>query len=391
MLLSIALILLVGMSMGWLCQKMKLPGLLGMLATGIVLGPYVLDLLDPSILGISAELRKIALIIILTRAGLGLDLSGLKKIGRAAVLMCFVPASFELFGMLLLAPKLMGLSILEAAVMGAVLAAVSPAVVVPRMVKLMDEGYGVKEGIPQLILAGASVDDVYVIVLFSTFTGMMQGTGASAIRFINIPVSILLGIAIGLGIGVLLAYFFQKIHMRDTSKVLIILSISFLLVVLEDYLATPITFSALIAVMFIGIGLQRKREVVAKRLSAKYGKLWVAAEVFLFVLVGATVNIGYIGKVGIKALIVIAGALVFRMFGVLVCLLGTEIKGKERMFTMLAYTPKATVQAAIGGIPLALGFACGESVLAVSVLAIVLTAPLGAFAIDLTYKKFLKK
>lgn len=391
MLLSIALILLVGMSMGWLCRKMKLPGLLGMLATGIVLGPYVLDLLDPSILGISAELRKIALIIILTRAGLGLDLSGLKKIGRPAVLMCFVPASFELFGMLLLAPKLMGLSILEAAVMGAVLAAVSPAVVVPRMVKLMDEGYGVKEGIPQLILAGASVDDVYVIVLFSTFTGMMQGTGASAIRFINIPVSILLGIAIGLGIGVLLAYFFQKIHMRDTSKVLIILSISFLLVVLEDYLATPITFSALIAVMFIGIGLQRKREVVAKRLSAKYGKLWVAAEVFLFVLVGATVNIGYIGKVGIKALIVIAGALVFRMFGVLVCLLGTEIKGKERMFTMLAYTPKATVRAAIGGIPLALGFACGESVLAVSVLAIVLTAPLGAFAIDFTYKKFLKK
>ena len=391
MLLSIALILLVGMSMGWFCRKMKLPGLLGMLVTGIVLGPYVLDLLDPSILGISAELRKIALIIILTRAGLGLDLSGLKKIGRPAVLMCFVPASFELFGMLLLAPKLMGLSILEAAVMGAVLAAVSPAVVVPRMVKLMDEGYGVKEGIPQLILAGASVDDVYVIVLFSTFTGMMQGTGVSAIRFINIPVSILLGIAIGLGIGVLLACFFQKVHMRDTSKVLIILSISFLLVVMEDHLVTPITFSALIAVMFIGIGLQRKREVVAKRLSVKYGKLWVAAEVFLFVLVGATVNIGYIGKVGIKALIVIAGALVFRMLGVLVCLLGTGIKGKERLFTMLAYTPKATVQAAIGGIPLSLGFACGESVLAVSVLAIVLTAPLGAFAIDLTYKKFLKK
>ena len=391
MLLSIALILLVGMSMGWLCRKMKLPGLLGMLATGIVLGPYVLDLLDPSILGISAELRKIALIIILTRAGLGLDLSGLKKIGRPAVLMCFVPASFELFGMLLLAPKLMGLSILEAAVMGAVLAAVSPAVVVPRMVKLMDEGYGVKEGIPQLILAGASVDDVYVIVLFSTFTGMMQGTGVSVIRFINIPVSILLGIAIGLGIGVLLACFFQKVHMRDTSKVLIILSISFLLVVMEDHLVTPITFSALIAVMFIGIGLQRKREVVAKRLSAKYGKLWAAAEVFLFVLVGATVNIGYVGKVGITALIVIVGALLFRMLGVLVCLLGTGIKGKERLFTMLAYTPKATVQAAIGGIPLSLGFACGETVLAVSVLAIVLTAPLGAFAIDLSYKKFLKK
>lgn len=391
MLLSISLILILGMFMGWICQKIKLPSLLGMLITGIVLGPYVLNLLDDSILGISAELRKIALIIILTRAGLGLDLSGLKKIGRPAVLMCFVPASFELIGMILLAPKLMGLTVLEAAIMGAVLAAVSPAVVVPRMVKLMDEGYGVNEGIPQLILAGASVDDVYVIVLFSTFVGMMQGEGASILKFVNIPISIFLGIAIGLLIGVLLAYFFKKMHIRDTSKVLIILSISFLLVVMEDKLSTPITFSALIAIMFIGIGLQKKRETVAKRLSVKYGKLWVAAEVFLFVLVGATVNIGYLGKVGVKALIVIIGALVFRMFGVFVCLLGTSLKRKERLFTMLAYTLKATVQAAIGGIPLALGFTCGDLVLTVAVLAIVLTAPLGAFAIDLSYKKLLNR
>lgn len=391
MLLSISLILILGMFMGWICQKIKLPSLLGMLITGIVLGPYVLNLLDDSILGISAELRKIALIIILTRAGLGLDLSGLKKIGRPAVLMCFVPASFELIGMILLAPKLMGLTVLEAAIMGAVLAAVSPAVVVPRMVKLMDEGYGVNEGIPQLILAGASVDDVYVIVLFSTFVGMMQGEGASILKFVNIPISIFLGIAIGLLIGVLLAYFFKKMHIRDTSKVLIILSISFLLVVMEDKLSTAITFSALIAIMFIGIGLQKKRETVAKRLSVKYGKLWVAAEVFLFVLVGATVNIGYLGKVGVKALIVIIGALVFRMFGVFVCLLGTSLKRKERLFTMLAYTPKATVQAAIGGIPLALGFTCGDLVLTVAVLAIVLTAPLGAFAIDLSYKKLLNR
>ena len=391
MLLSISLILILGMFMGWICQKIKLPSLLGMLITGIVLGPYVLNLLDDSILGISAELRKIALIIILTRAGLGLDLSGLKKIGRPAVLMCFVPASFELIGMILLAPKLMGLTVLEAAIMGAVLAAVSPAVVVPRMVKLMDEGYGVNEGIPQLILAGASVDDVYVIVLFSTFVGMMQGEGASILKFVNIPISIFLGIAIGLLIGVLLAYFFKKMHIRDTSKVLIILSISFLLVVMEDKLSTPITFSALIAIMFIGIGLQKKRETVAKRLSVKYGKLWVAAEVFLFVLVGATVNIGYLGKVGVKALIVIIGALVFRMFGVFVCLLGTSLKRKERLFTMLAYTPKATVQAAIGGIPLALGFTCGDLVLTVAVLARVLTAPLGAFAIDLSYKKLLNR
>ena len=391
MLLSIALILIVGMSMGWLCQKCKLPSLLGMLATGVILGPYVLNLLDSSILGISSELRKIALIIILTRAGLGLDLSGLKKIGRPAVLMCFVPASFELLGMILIAPKLMGLSLLEAAIMGAVLAAVSPAVVVPRMVKLMDEGYGVKEGIPQLILAGASVDDVYVIVLFSTFVGMMQGEGASVLSFVNIPVSIFLGIAIGLLIGFILAYFFKKVHIRDTSKVLIILSISFLLVVLEDTLTTAITFSALIAIMFIGIGLQRNREVVAKRLSVKYGKLWVAAEVFLFVLVGATVNIEYLGKVGVQALLVIIGALAFRMLGVFVCLLGTNLKGNERLFVMRAYTPKATVQAAIGGIPLALGFACGDTVLTVAVLAIVLTAPLGAFAIDFSYKKLLSR
>ena len=391
MLLSISLILILGMFMGWICQKIKLPALLGMLITGIILGPYGLNLLDGSILGISAELRKIALIIILTRAGLGLDLSGLKKIGRPAVLMCFVPASFELLGMILLAPKLMGLSVLESAVMGAVLAAVSPAVVVPRMVKLMDEGYGVKEGIPQLILAGASVDDVYVIVLFSTFAGMMQGEGASILKFVNIPVSIFFGIAIGLFLGVLLAYFFKKVHIRDTSKVLIILSISFLLVVIEDKLTTAITFSSLIAVMFIGIGLQKKREAVAKRLSVKYGKLWVAAEVFLFVLVGATVNIEYLGKVGAKAFVVIIGALIFRMFGVFVCLLGTNLKRKEQLFAMMAYTPKATVQAAIGGIPLALGLACGDTVLTVAVLAIVFTAPLGAFAIDLSYKKLLNK
>lgn len=381
MLLSIALILLVGMCMSWICQKIKLPGLLGMLATGVVLGPYVLNLLDGSILGISSELRKIALIIILTRAGLGLDLSGLKKIGRSAVMMCFVPASFELLGMLLLAPKLMGISLLEAAIMGAVLAAVSPAVVVPRMVKMMEEGYGVKEGIPQLILAGASVDDVYVIVLFSTFVGMMQGKGASVISFVNIPVSIILGIIIGLITGTLLGYFFKRVHIRDTSKVLIILSISFLLVTIEDRLTTAITFSALIAIMFIGIGLQRKRETVAKRISIKYGKLWVGAEVFLFVLVGATVNIGYLGKVGIKAVLLIAGALLFRMLGVFVCLLGTSLGGKEKVFVMMAYTPKATVQAAIGGIPLSLGFACGDMVLTVAVLAIVLTAPLGAFAL----------
>ena len=389
MLLSVALILLVGMGLGWLCRKVKLPGLLGMLVTGIVLGPYVLDLIDPDILNISPQLRKIALVIILTRAGLCLDLSGLKKIGRPAIMMCFVPASFELLGMLFLAPRFLGMTLLEAAVMGAVLAAVSPAVVVPRMVRLMEEGYGTAKGIPQLILAGSSVDDVYVIVLFSTFIGMMQGQGASVIRFVNIPVSILLGIGLGLLLGVALAEFFRRVHIRDTGKVLIILSISLLLVSCEDALKTSITFSALIAVMFIGIGLQKRREPVAGRIAAKYGKLWVGAEVFLFVLVGATVNIHYLGHVGAGALAVIAGALMFRMLGVFVCVLGSGFSGREKLFTMLAYTPKATVQAAIGGIPLSLGLACGDTVLTVAVLAIVITAPLGAFAIDLSYQKML--
>lgn len=391
MLLSVALILLCGMGMSWICKKLKLPGLLGMLLTGIVLGPYVLNLLDENLLNISSELRKMALIIILMRAGLGLDISGLKKIGRPAVMMCFVPASFELLGMLVLAPRLLGLSVLEAAILGSVLAAVSPAVVVPRMVRLMEEGYGTEKGIPQLILAGASVDDVYVIVLFTTFSGIMQGKSVSVMSFLNIPISIILGMIIGLLAGWLLARYFEKVHIRDTVKVLILLSISFLLVVAEDHMTTAITFSALIAVMFLGVGLQKYREVTAKRIAVKCGKMWVAAEVFLFVLVGATVNIGYLSYVGIKAVILICGALIFRMAGVFVCLLGTDMNGKEKLFTMMAYTPKATVQAAIGGIPLALGFACGDVVLTVAVLAIVLTAPLGAFAIDSSYKKFLTK
>ena len=386
MLLSISLILIMGMSLGHICQKLKLPSLLGMLLTGIILGPYVLNILDPNILAISGGLRKIALIIILTRAGLGLDLSALRKLGRPAILMCFLPATFELLAVLLLAPTLLDLSPLESLILGSVLAAVSPAVVVPRMVKLMDEGY---KGIPDLILAGASVDDVYVIVLFSTFIGMAQGQGANIMSFINIPISIFLGILIGLLLGYVLAFFFKNIHIRDTSKVLIILSISLLLVVLEDSLTTSITFSSLISIMFIGVGLKKNREIVAKRLSIKYGKLWVGAEVFLFVLVGATVNINYLTHVGFKALLLIILALIFRMIGVFVCLLKTKLNKKEKLFAVIAYTPKATVQAAIGGIPLSLGLACGDIVLTVAVLAIILTAPLGAFAIDLSYKKLL--
>lgn len=391
MLLSIALILILGMILGWLCQKCKLPSLLGMMFTGVILGPYVFDCIDTSILSISSEIRKIALIIILTRAGLSLDVSGLKKIGRPAVLMCFVPASFEIMGMILFAPRLLGLSILESAIIGAVLAAVSPAVVVPRMVKLTEEGYGTKKGIPQLILAGASVDDVYVIVLFTTFISVIQGNGVSAMQLVNIPVSIMLGVFIGLGSGWLFSKYFERVHVRDTIKILLMLSWSFILVTIEDSLNTPIKFSALIAIMFMGVGLQNYRKEASIRLSCKYNKLWVGAEVFLFVLVGAAVNINYLGNVGTKAIIVIAGVLVFRMLGVFVCLLKSNFNMRERVFSMIAYTPKATVQAAIGGIPLSLGLQCGNVVLSVAVLAIVLTSPIGAFAMDLSYKKLLER
>ena len=390
MLTSLSLVFLLGMLLSRAFQKIRLPGLLGMLLTGMILGPYALNMLDGSILGISADLRQIALIIILTRAGLSLDIQDLKKVGRPAVLMCFVPACFEIMGMILLAPRLLGISVLDAAIMGAVVGAVSPAVIVPKMLNLMEKGYGVKKSIPQLILAGASVDDVFVIVLFTAFTGLAQGGTFSPASILSIPVSIGTGIAAGGLVGILLALFFQKVHIRDSAKVVILLSISFLMIELENRLKGYVPFSGLLAVMSIGIALQKKRYEAAARLSVKYSKLWVAAEVLLFVLVGATVDISYAMKAGAAAVILIFGVLIFRMAGVFFCLLGTDINRKERLFCMIAYMPKATVQAAIGGVPLAMGLGCGKIVLTVAVLAILITAPLGAFGVEQTYKRLLK-
>ena len=390
MLTSLSLVFLLGMLLSRAFQKIRLPGLLGMLVTGMILGPYALNMLDGSILGISADLRQIALIIILTRAGLSLDIQDLKKVGRPAVLMCFVPACFEIMGMILLAPRLLGISVLDAAIMGAVVGAVSPAVIVPKMLNPMEKGYGVKKSIPQLILAGASVDDVFVIVLFTAFTGLAQGGTFSPASILSIPVSIGTGIAAGGLAGILLALFFQKVHIRDSAKVVILLSISFLMIELENRLKGYVPFSGLLAVMSIGIALQKKRYEAAARLSVKYSKLWVAAEVLLFVLVGATVDISYAMKVGAAAVILIFGVLIFRMAGVFFCLLGTDINRKERLFCMIAYMPKATVQAAIGGVPLAMGLGCGKIVLTVAVLAILITAPLGAFGVEQTYKRLLK-
>ena len=394
MLLSLALIFLCGMILGKIFSLLKLPSLLGLIITGIILGPYCLNLLDNSILSISADLRELALIIILTRAGLNLDIEDLKKVGRPAVLMCFVPASFEIIGMVLIAPKLFDITLLEAALMGSVVAAVSPAVLVPKMLKLMEEKYGTNKSIPQLLMAGASVDYIFVIVLFASFTSLVKGGTVSALDFVKIPTSIIFGLLAGILIAFVLAKFFTRFHIRDSAKVVIILSISFILVTIENSISKLfggiIGFSGLLAVMSTGAYLKSKKAELAKRLSLKYSKLWVAAEIMLFVLVGAAVNINYALNTGLTGIILIFGALIFRMLGVLVSLIKTKLNKKERIFSMIAYCPKATVQAAIGSIPLSLGFASGEIILTIAVLAILITAPLGAFGIEVFYKRLLE-
>lgn len=377
--------------MGSIFNKLKLPSLLGMIITGMILSPYALNLLDPSIMGISADLRQVALVVILTRAGLSLNIEDLKKVGRPAILMCFVPACFEIVGVILIAVPLLGVSVTEAAIMGSVLAAVSPAVVVPRMLRIMEEGYGVKKSIPQLILAGASVDDVFVIVLFTAFTSIESGGEVSPMSFVQIPISILLGVALGLVCGLALICFFKKFHMRDSVKLLIFLSISFLLIELQNELEGIVPISGLLAIMSMGVALYKWYNVLAVRLSSKYNKLWVAAEILLFVLVGATVDLNYVATAGLLSVCVVVFAMMFRMAGVFCCLLKTKLNKKERGFCMVAYTPKATVQAAIGGVPLSMGLACGNQVLALAVIAILITAPFGAICIDKLYKKLLKK
>lgn len=397
MLTSLAYIFLVGLSMAAICQKLKLPRIIGMLITGIVLGPYVLDLLDSNILMISSELRQMALIIILIKAGLSLNISDLKKVGRPAIMMSCVPASCEILGYFLFAPYLLGVTHIEAAVMGAVLGAVSPAVVVPKMVGLMDGRYGTQKSIPQLILAGASCDDIFVIVLFTTFVSMAQGGQVHVLDFVNIPVSIVLGIALGAIVGYLLSLFFETAYahkncVRNSTKVIIVLGVSFLLMAIETWLENIVSVSGLLAVVSMACVLKVKSVAfVSKRLSEKFGKLWIAAEVILFVLVGAAVDIRYTLGAGLAAVLMIFISLAFRAFGVLLCMVKTNLNWKERLFCVIAYMPKATVQAAIGSVPLAMGLSCGQIVLSVAVLAILITAPLGAIGMDLTYSRLLEK
>ena len=395
MLTSLALVFLLGLAAAALCSRIGLPRIIGMLLTGILIGPYVLNWLDDSILSISSELRQMALIIILIKAGLSLDLSDLKRVGRPAVMMACVPASCEILAFFLLAPHILGINRIEAAVMGAVLGAVSPAVVVPRMVQLMEEKRGTGQGIPQMILAGASCDDIYVIVLFSTFVGMAQGGSANMMDFVNIPISIALGVALGAAVGLLLHLFLETAYrhgcyVRNSTKVILILGLSFLLMAVETWLKGIVSVSGLLAVMSMACVLKIKSpEKVTKRLSAKFGKLWIAAEAILFVLVGAAVDIRCAAQAGAAAVLMIALALVFRAVGVSICMLGTGLNRKERLFCVIAYLPKATVQAAIGSVPLSMGLPCGQLVLSVAVLAILITAPLGAIGIDRTAGRLL--
>lgn len=397
MLTSLALIFLVGLSAAAICGYLHLPRIIGMLFTGIILGPHVLGLLDDKVLSISSELRQIALIIILLKAGLSLNLADLKKVGRPAVMMAFVPASFEICGYLLCAPMILGITRIESAVMGAVLAAVSPAVVVPRMVQLMENGYGTEKSIPQMILAGASCDDIFVIVLFSTFAGMAQGGTADFTQFLNIPVSIVLGILLGAAVGYLLSLFFETAYakehyVRNSMKVIVVLGLSFLLMAVETWAKPYVSVSGLLAVVSMACVLKMKcPKSVSGRLSEKFGKLWIAAEVVLFVMVGAAVDIRYTATAGGAAVVMILLALIFRAAGVCVCMAGTALNKKERLFTVIAYLPKATVQAAIGSVPMAMGLSCGQIVLSVAVLAILITAPLGAIGMDVTYRRLLKR
>lgn len=389
MLFSLALIFLCGLLLGSVFEKLKLPRLLGMLLVGILLGPHVLDLLDGSILSISPEVREIALIIILVKAGLSLDINDLKKVGRPAVMMCFVPATLEIIAFLIFGPALLHISLLEAGIIGAVMGAVSPAVIVPKMSKMIDEGWGTDKGIPQMIIAGSSADDVYVIVIFTALVSLAGGGSASVMDFVQIPISIILGIALGVITGLVLVKLFRSFHMRDSVKVLIILSVSFLFVTLENLLEHIVSVSGLLAVMSMGMMIYNRYDLLAKRISGKFSKLWVAAEIILFVLVGATVDIQYAAKAGVMVVVMLLIGLAFRLFGTWLCIIKTPLNRKERLFCLLSQLPKATVQAAIGGVPLAKGLACGNIVLTVAVVSILLSAPIGAFMIDKTYKKFL--
>lgn len=390
MLSNIALILLSGLALSFIFKKIKIPGLIGLIFIGIIIGPSSLDLLGNQILENSVDIRQIVLIIILTQAGLSLDLEDLKKVGRPAILLSFVPATFEILAVMTLAPLVLGLTLSEAALLGAVLAAVSPAVVVPRMIGLIDKKRGTKSGIPQLILAGSSIDDVYALVLFASFLSMNLSGEFSFSTLLDIPFSILSAVFIGILSGYVLSLLFNKARFNTIIEVLIMLGIS-LVFVSMDRLFGMIPFSGILAVVSMALIIYLQIPQRSDNILKVFDQLWIPGEIFLFVLVGASVSIQFAFAAGFMPVILILLALAVRMIGVWTSLIGTHLTKKEKLFSLIAYSPKATVQAAIGGIPLAMGLEAGEIILTVSVLAILITAPLGALGIDSTYKKLLSK
>lgn len=390
MLNSLALIILLGLVSAMILEKIKLPNIIGMLIVGIMLGPSMFNMLDESLLSISGDIKEIALIIILLKAGLSLDLTDLKKVGRPAVLLCFIPATFEILGFIIFGPKLLGLTLLESAILGAVMGAVSPAVIVPRMTSLLENGYG-KKGLPQMVIAGSSADDVYVIVIFTALLALAKGSKISIMSFLNIPISIILGIIMGVLVGFIMVYLFKNYKLRNTYKVIILLSICFLFVSIEKSLEGKLAISGFLAIMAMGVTIFNKYPSLSKIFQVKFSKMWLISEIILFVLVGASVNISYAFKAGLGTIVIIFIALLFRMLGTYLCLLKTKFNNKERLFTCITQIPKATVQAAIGGVPLEMGLLCGNTVLTVAVLSIIITAPLGSILIDKTQYKLLKK
>lgn len=391
MILSLGLILILGFIIGWLLSKIKIPGLVGMIIVGLLIGPYCLGLIDEKILSISTELRQVALVIILTRSGLNLDIDSLRKIGRPAILMSFIPATLEIIGTTLISQLLLEITIFESILLGTVLAAVSPAVVSPRMIKLIEERFGENHQVPKLILAGSSVDDIYVIVLFYTFLGLVGNNTFDFVSITMIPVTIILGVLLGIIVGLILSYILKKTNFKTAINILIIISSSFLMIGLENMLKDYISISSLLGIMVTGIVLLFRNKEKAKQLSDGYNNLWIFFEIILFVLVGATVDFSYAINNGLIAILILMIGLLFRTLGVLLCLIKTKLTFKERLFTILAYIPKATVQASIGGIALSLGLSCGSIILTVSVISILITAPIGAILIDNLSSKLLDR
>lgn len=389
MLVNLAIIMLTGLMGGKIFSKIKIAPLLGMLLAGILISPNLLGLVRGDISNLSKDLRQIALVVILTRAGLSLSFERLREVGLSAVLMTFLPASFEIVAITFLANKIFNLPYLDSAILGAVLGAVSPAIVVPRMLKLIKEGYGEEKKIAEIILAGSSIDDVYTIVFFTVFINLKLGGEFSIGSFLNIPISIITGILFGILMGYLLDIFYSKIKLNKIYQAIVLMGVSFLILGLETYAKNLFAFSGLVAIIAMAMTIKKLNEQVTECMLEVYGSLWELFEILLFVLVGITVDLSIIGKEIFPALILITGGLIIRMFGVYFALLPSNLNKKEKIFSGFAYLPKATVQAAIGPVALSYGIGSGKLILAISVIAILYTAPLGAILTDKTYKKLL--